>query len=510
MPASNSLSRKTFSGLLWLSSGALAAILCRFPITIILSRLLSPGDFGLIAAAAIVLGIGDLLGSVGLGPALVRRPDLRDEHLMAAFTISCGLGVVLSGATFLASSWLEAAFDLPGLGALLRVLCFVSAIRALSVVAESLLRRELRFKAIALAELAAYLLAYGAVAMPLAALGFGVTALVSGMLAEATLRTSILCLVRPHPVRPSGWSGARELARDSLGFTASQIFSYVALRVDNVIVGRFLGASALGLYTRAYGLMTLPVSLAGSVLNRVLLGPLAQLQQDPERLRNVFCRGVALLSLILLPASALLMVLARETIAVLLGDRWLAAGLPLAILAPAMYLRTAYKISGTLADATGNAHRNARLQLGYAVLVALGAGLGARAGIEGVAGGVALAILVQFLLLSRLALQICGLRWRDFARLHARGLVLAAAMVLACGCTAELLRAHAVAPLVTLLVASAAGSLAAVSSLLLNRTPTAEEAWWLRAFGSWLGRRRPRLARSLGLASEGGSGGLAE
>jgi PST family polysaccharide transporter len=507
MPSSNSLSRKTFSGLLWLSSGALAAIVFRFPITVALSRLLAPGDFGLIAAAAIVLGVSDLLGSAGLGPALVRRSSLREEHLSIAFTVSWMLGVALSGATFVASPWLEAAFGLPGLGELLRVLCSISAIRSLSVVAESLLRRELRFKAIALTELAAYVLGYGAVAVPMAALGFGTTALVSGMIGEATLRTTILCLLRPHPSRPTGWSSARELARDGLGFTASQLFSYVALRVDNFIVGRLLGASALGLYTRAYGLMTLPVSLAGSILNRVLLGPLATLQTDPARLRNVFRRGVVLLSLILLPASALLMVLARETIAVLLGDKWLAASLPLAILAPAMYLRTGYKISGTLADATGHAHRNARLQLGYAVLVALGAVIGARAGTAGVAGGVAAAISVQFLLLSRLALGICGLGWREFALLHRRALVLAAAIALGSAAAASALRAGGAAPLFTLVAGSAAGLLAAAFSLLLNRTPSAEETWWLRAFGAWLGRTRPRLARSLGLAADDRVGG---
>src|SRR5204862_423933 len=177
----------------------------------------------------------------------------------------------------------------------------------------------------------------------------------------------ILVVTRPPALRLLPDRAALgELMYYGGGFTASKIANYFALQVDNLVVGRWLGAAALGFYGRAYELMAGPPHLLGDAVDRVLFPAMASIQTDTRRLADAYRRGVALMGLIMLPASLVLFIVAPELILAMLGPRWTAVVTPFQILALGMFLRTSYRISDVTARATAAVYHRAWRQLVYA------------------------------------------------------------------------------------------------------------------------------------------------
>src|SRR6202043_2439363 len=147
---------------------------------------------------------------------------------------------------------------------------------------------------------------------------------------QTVLKTILLLLSRPHPAWPLLDRGAwRDLLYFGGGFTAGRLSNYLAGQGESLVIGRCLGAVALGVYGRAYQLMAGPAVLFGNILDRVLFPAMVHVQDQPERLAYAYRRGIALIALVILPTSAVLVVLAREVTLVLLGPEWEGVILPL-------------------------------------------------------------------------------------------------------------------------------------------------------------------------------------
>src|SRR3712207_120417 len=171
--------------------------------------------------------------------------------------------------------------------------------------------------------------------------------------------------------------------------------SWVGLNGDNLVVTSTLGPTALGLYSRAYQLLVQPANLIGSVADKLLFPSLSRIQDGRERLARAYVLAGSLVALVTLPASVLLFVLAPEVVAVLLGPGWSAVVLPLQVFAVVLMPRTAYKISGSLTRATGAVLGGAWRQWLYAGEVVLGCAIGSHWGVDGVAVGASLAIVLH-------------------------------------------------------------------------------------------------------------------
>jgi PST family polysaccharide transporter len=474
------MTHRALSGLFWtfLGTGAQAAL--QLLVLVILARLLSPADFGLATAGLVVVGFSTIFSQLGIGPAVVQRLELRPAHLRCAFTLSVLLGLLFGGLIWLAAPAVAAFFRLDDLTPLLRALAFVFPLQGVSMVADSLLQRELRFRWLAAVEVAAVALGYGVVGVAFAALGFGAWALIGACLAQNGLRTVLLLILRPHPIRPLlEHRACGELLYFGGGYTAASFSNYLAGQGDNLVVGRWLGAEALGVYGRAYQLMAGPAVLFGNVLDRVLFPAMAQLQRHPEHLAEAYRRGVALIALVMLPASAVLVVLAPELVQVVLGPAWHEVVLPLQILGAGMLFRTGCKISDSLVRATGAVYGRTWRQTAYALLVLAGAWVGHFWGIPGVAVAVFLTLVANFLLMAQLSLRLAAMSWRTFCYAHLPGLALAVLAAGSVGATAALLRAWGLGP-VLVLVASVA-SLAPAAALVscMPRRFLGEDGHWM-------------------------------
>jgi hypothetical protein len=314
---------RTVSGAAWTWMGHVAQIVLRVVVLAVLARLITPEDFGLIAAALVYVSFSVIIAEFGFGQALVQRADLGTDHIRVAFTTLMLTGVVLWALTALASPLVAGLFSMPELTPVLRVITIVFLVRNLTV-GDFLLSRELQFRRIAAIEFGAYAVGYGGVAIALALLGWGVWAIVAGHVAQEVVRTLAIYAARPHAVRPLL---ARAPLRDLLTFGGGQVLSRIAelfaVQGDNFVVGRYLGPAALGLYGRAYQLMKLPALLFTQTLRRVLFPTMSAMQHDVARLRGAYTRATTGLALLALPSSVVAVLVSEELILLVLGRDWL-------------------------------------------------------------------------------------------------------------------------------------------------------------------------------------------
>jgi O-antigen/teichoic acid export membrane protein len=464
MNHSVSLIDRTVSGMLWNMSGAIVQAALQLAIVAVLARLLVPEDFGLVGAAVVVIEFCQIFTQIGVGPAIVQRSDLREEHVRAGFTLSLLIGVVFGGLLYLAAPWIAAFFRMESLPSVIRVLALGYPLAGPTVVAEALLLRHMQFPRLVAVEVVSYALSYGVVGITLATLGWGVWTLVAAHLFQVGIKAVGFLLVGSLRVEFSlDKKALRHLLTYGAGFSLARIANCIALRGDQLVVGRWLGAEALGIYGRAYCFVGMPANLFGTVVDRVIFPAMAMVQKDRPKLAEAYSRAVGLVAMTTIPLSAVLFALAPEMVRILLGPHWDSVVTPFRILVTVLVFRTSYKMSDSLARATGAVYRRAWRQWMYAGAVFLGAWLGHFWGTPGIAVGVAASIVLNFVLMLQLSLKLTGVSWRAVAFVHLRHVWVAVVLGTVAWTAAHLVRAAGISPYVSLVSAG----LATMAALLL-------------------------------------------
>jgi O-antigen/teichoic acid export membrane protein len=486
------LARRTRQGISWTAAGALVGNLVRLGVYATLGRILSRTEFGTVAAAMTVIQLGNTLKDLGVGIALVQRKDLEREHIEAAFTFSVALGVVLGVAMFAGAGLFARFYDIEGSVAIIRLLSLLFVLRGISLVPGFLCRRDMSFRALTIVDLTSYL-AGSAVSVGLALAGAGAWALAWGYVVETSLTVAMLVYLAPPPRRLR--LHKRHL-RDLLGFgmgqSAANLANYFANNGDYMVVGHFLGPAKLGLYQRAYELMRFPATVFTSVAGSVLFSAFAKVQDDPERLGRAFRRTLFASAIVLLPASAGLIVLAPEVVRILLGKSWSGVEWPFRIMAASMLFRTTYKLGSLVGKSSGEVFALAVWQVVYAACVIGGALVAMRWDILGVACTTAVSVFLQFLAMSQLGLGATTLRAREIAAVHVEPLIYALIVGGVAWAIASVLRG-AGAPFPVVAVATTAGGTGVFFVLAWAGMRRGAGDWpWLReTLGQFAGRRKP-------------------
>lgn len=426
--ANENLTDRTTRATQWRLGSVAVGGVSQLATSVVLARLLTPSDFGVVALAFVVLGFARPFADLGVGAAVVQRADLTDRHIRTAFTFSMLLGVAVAAVVAAAAPLGAVVMRDPSVTSILRALSVVFAIESTAVVAGAILRRRLDFKRQFFVDSSSNVLGFGAVAVGLALLGHGAWSLVWGALVQTVLAASAQLAVVRHSVRPL--LARRELADLSyfgFGSTLNACLSYVALNGDNFVVGRWIGAASLGLYGRAYALMNLPYTFFASVMTSVLFPAFAQVQGEPARLRRAYLLVTQLTAMVAGPAMGLLAIAAPHLVSSLYGPQWTGVVVPLQILCVAGYLRALYHLGGVVARSVGWMYTWLWRHAVYAVLVIGNALVGSRYGLEGVAAGVSLAILYMFVATGQLALRATGTSWRLYLRVQLAAFVVAGA-----------------------------------------------------------------------------------
>lgn len=418
-----SLTKKTLAAGSWKLLAVMSKAVAQLVVLAVLARFVLPEEFGLVAIGMIVVAFGTMFSQIGLGPALIQRPEITTRHIRVGFTSSVLLAVLIWGAVWLLAPLGGLFFQAPDVVPVLRALGLSFVLLSFGLVSKALLERGLEFRKIMYAELGSYLLGHAAVGITLAVLGFGVWALVGATLAQNLLESVLYLVLKPHAVRPSlARREFADLASFGGGLALSRLFHLLGNYGDNLIVGRFLGAQALGLYGRAFQIMNVPVQHLGNVIDSVMFPAMARIQHERKRLGDVFLRAVGIVNLLLLPLGLLGILLAPEIVSIILGPNWDSAIVPLQWLMLAASFKGSVRMCDSLARATGAVYRSAARKAVYATAIIFGTWIGHFFGLNGVALGVSGAVFVVYLLMLHLSLSIVGRGWWSVAEALIPGL----------------------------------------------------------------------------------------
>ena len=481
-----------FGGVLWTLSGTASQAVVRMIVLVLLARLLGPAPFGVFGAALVIVNFAIIVAQLGIGTVIIQRVGLTQRYVGTAVLLAVFWGAAVTGTIHLLAPRISELFGFDGLAGVIMGLGVQPLIVNLGVVPEGLLRRELAFRRLTIVSMISFVIG-GVVGISLALLGAGTWALVMSELSESGVRSLVLAFYCRKAMVPFLDLGAlREILRFSGGLTSWWLGQAIAQSVDNIVVGRWLGVDALGLYTRAYQLTSVPASLIGRAVLSVLFPIMARLQADHQRLAGAYRGSVAVFALLGFPAAAMLIVLAPELVLTLFGTAWSGVVTPLRVLALGMFFRTSFQLSNAVAAAGGAVYSSAWRHGVYAVVVFAGATIGQRWGLRGVAIGVTAAQFIHFILISQLSLKLSTLKARPFLEAHLRGLVLAAVTAAELGVTVSILRRLDVSGLWLLGLALATLLLSGLIALrLAPRMVLGAEGLWL--LNSLLGRLPARL-----------------
>lgn len=454
-----SLTRSTLRGGAWLSGAAIVQVFLQLLTVGVLARLLTPGDFGVVAAAMVVLELAQSVALMGMKPAVVQRTELGDDDVRTAHTIAIGLSTMLALFVFVAAEPLALALHTPAATPMLQVLALVFVVQAHSAVAEGLASRRRQFGLLAIRRTLSYLVGYAMIGIGMAMLGFGAWALIAAKLGEVAVSALLLSLGCRHP-RGLLFDRARmrEFFGFGTGYSVSQIANSLANQADYFVVARLMGPAALGLYSRSYQIMRLPARLLGNVIEDAAFPGFSQVQNDRVRLARGLYRSLVMMNLLLFLAATCCAVLAPEIVAIALGPQWDAAAQLLALFALALPFRSSQRLASTVSRSTGANWRIALGQGAYFLAVLSGAYLGSRWGLEGVVLGVTAAIVLQTAVQLDLACRLSGLRRYDVVRAHLVPLPATTLFGLSLLILAQVLRDWTSSPLVVLLASTVAAS----------------------------------------------------
>lgn len=427
----------------------------------ILARLLTPEDFGLVAAATVALSFLNLGSRFGVSTALIQAPVLNDAMVRTAKTMVLIAAVTVFAAGQVFAPAIAAWFRHPDLTDVLRVTFFCLLINAISVVPQGLMTRDLRARDLALIDFAAACVGALIISIPMALAGFGYWSLVAGSLGSALTRGAIMRLaVKLPPGMSLDAFSLQRLWVQGGGFTLAGLLTRFCSEADKLIVGRYLGPAQLGFYSRANSVAGIPAFLYDLVIDRAAMPAFAAVQDDPARLKRAYERAVSLIALVGIPLAVLIAAMAPDIVRFVLGPGWGATIVPLRVLSLVLYVRFAGKPSTTVLTGTGKPYVISGIQTIFLVTVVGGCMVSWRFGVVGVAWAVAIATGLDYGLMTWAACQRAGLSVRAFIRAHRAGL--ANGILVAAVLVPTVLSAHraGIPSLITLLLAGGVAGVA--------------------------------------------------
>lgn len=322
--------RTARGGVLAITSQAL-----KFVITIgatsVMARLLSPNDYGLIGMVAFVTAFLATYKDLGLSAATIQRPEITFDQISTLFWINLGLSAGLTVLTIAISPLVAWFYGEPKLTAITAVTAFGFLMSGLTVQHEALLRRQMRYVALSSIGLISLIIGY-VVGIYMAVKGFSYWALVGSQLAVATSSTlMILMICRWVPGLPKRDTGARSMVKFGGNLTGFATINFFSRNLDNLLIGRFWGAEQLGIYSRAYQLMMLPIDQINEPMTSVAVPSLSRLTGQDDNYRKAYLRMLEKIALITMPGIALLIVCSDWIVAIVLGPQWKAVA-PLTVI----------------------------------------------------------------------------------------------------------------------------------------------------------------------------------
>ena len=420
-----SKTKSSIKGFAWMFFGNTFNNISQLIIIGILARLLTPEEFGIIGIILLFVNFSNIFTQLGIGTALVQKKEITQAHISLGFSLSVLLGTLVGLLFYWIAPFIGQFFNLENLEAPIRFFAFFFPLKGLNSVSTALLQRDLKFPAIVKSNALSYFFGYGITAVTLAFMGYGLWSLIYGQLAILIVQTIILLYyITPRFSILNSKQTYNDLLFFGSGFTLDLTFNFFAENSDNIIVGKLLGTTALGIYSRAFQFLSLPASFFGQIYNKVLFPILSSKQDDKEKLTSFYVFSISFCLLILFPVSLILLFNAELLVKVLLGNQWLEVIAPFQILILGFCFRFGTRINKSFLASLGLVYHGALYQFIFAVVMITTCLIAVHYyGIIGVTFAVLFTTIVNYVQVSYRIQKLLNFNYSYFLKLHLKALI---------------------------------------------------------------------------------------
>ena len=367
------------------------SIVIQLASTVVLARLLSPRDYGVMAMVVAITSFAGLFRDLGLSSAAIQKHNLTNAQQSNLFWLNVALGAALTVGLAAASPLVVWFYHKPEVLWVTVAMSTCFLIGSLAAQSNALLVREMRFGRQAVATISGVLVSL-TISVMLALHGFRYWSLVCGQLAAVLTSTCLLfALSSFRPGLPSRGTGVREMLKFGAHITAFDFVNYFHRNLDNILIGRYWGAGSLGLYSRAYALLMFPIANLRGPIMAVGFPAMSRLQSQPAAYRNYYRRIASMLALSSMPFTAFLFLASKPIIQIALGSQWTGVIPIFAILATVAFVQPVITLWGMVLMSRGMGRRYLHIGIFNTACSAAGFLAGLHWGPVGVAAGYAVA-----------------------------------------------------------------------------------------------------------------------
>lgn len=320
--AEKSIKSKTAKGVFWSSIERFSVQGVQFIVLLIIARILSPKDFGLVGMLTIFIAVADSLVDSGFSQALIRKQDRTETDNSTVFYFNVVFSIIIYLILYATAPFVADFYGVPQLVLLMRVLCLVVVISSFGVVQLAIYTAEINFKVQAKATLTGAIIS-GIVGIFLAWYGFGVWALVFQQLTNVFVRTLLLWVFSSwYPRWVYSWKSFKLMFGFGSKLMISALIDTVYNNLYQIVIGKVFSASALGHFSQAKHFPNIPASTITNIIQRVTYPSLCTMQNDNERLREAYRELLRLSAFVVFPLMCLLAGVADSLVEVLIGNKW--------------------------------------------------------------------------------------------------------------------------------------------------------------------------------------------
>lgn len=422
-----SVEHKAIAALKWATAARVVVQIASWAGTLLVIRLLTPDDYGLMAKLSVVCAIAGAIAELGLGAAIVRWREIGTQELRRLYGVSLLFGAGITALVAASSPWLAQLFHDPRLTWPIAVASLQMIIGAVAIIPCSLATRDLSFASLSKIEMVAGI-ANIAATLLLASLGAGVWALVLGTLIGAFVRSAALLALGQRVWPLFSLQGIGEHLKFGLTLVGNRVSYFAVVQSDVLIGSQFLPTMAIGQYSVALQLATMPMAKVMGTVNQIAMPAVARQQDDLAQVRESVLKAIGILSLLAFPALWGISAVAPELVRVVLGQRWLAAVTALVILPLVVPVRMVSSVLFTTSLALGNRQLDLRNTLVTLVLVPGGFYVGAHWGMTGLCLSWLISVPLAYAVSIPTLLRLLGIRASQLASECAAPAVAAGAM----------------------------------------------------------------------------------
>lgn len=434
-PSTHALDRSLVMGIAWTGGMKWAIQVLSWASTIVIARILTPADFGLMGMATVYLGLVALINEFGLTAAILRGRDLTDHQLAQLGGFGVCIGAAFAATSVALAYPIGAFYGEPTVRTIILILSLNFVFASLGVLPRALLSRDLKFHVLAWIDGTTNAVQI-AMTLVLAFMGFGVYSLVFGSLMASATGATLALVTRGHRLAwPTPLRSVAASIRVGWHVVVGRLAWYTYQNADFAIVGRVLGKAVLGAYTLGWEIATLPVERISALVGQVTPGVFSAVQSDRPALRRYYLAVVSGLSFITFPAALGLTLTAPVLVPAVLGDRWEAAIVPLQLLAFYGGVRSIDTVTPQILIYTGHSRESMWYTVLAAVVLPILFLIGTRFGAPGVAAVWIVAYPVVVIPTYRIAFRVLELSpaayFRNLWPAVSSTLVMAGAVLLA-------------------------------------------------------------------------------